>query len=561
MKKITKKLVALSLAVTTLVSMTGCGKSSESTANKNNSSTNEQTNTTKDSTSTESESSEFQTTYGSKQFDDVTITVEVFDRSNAPEGSTVIDNKWTQYINQEMNKVGITVKFVAVPRAEEVNKTQLMMASGTGPDIMICYTTSIVEGFYNDGGTYDLSLYVDGEEQAKNLKEYLGDDCLNLGRNEEGKLWGIAARRATTAASNIFIRKDWLDKLGLEIPTTVDEMYHVIEQFKEKNPGNVKDLYASGFTTCTKASDPPGVMSYAFLKNAGDDKQFNIESGSATDLIYADEGFGEYYRWMNKIYNNGLMDPEYYVNTTTDNKLKEDFLNGKIGVFESNVNYNVDSLRGSLLQTLKTTDPDADVISIPPLKNVNDGVQYNKNYPINGAYLFVPKTATNVEAAITYLDWLATKEGGFTLYHGFEGEHFEYDTEGTPSVIDAEYNSKDKDWTRHDLFLIGNQGYYKSEEEFAKATSKESPGYEDYVLSNFENATLGVSRFDTSFTAPTFTERNTEISVIREEYFVKLVTCKPEEFDDTLAEFKSKLKDVGYDQIIQERSDFYNSAK
>ena len=400
--KRTKKLLVLLLAVTTLVGMSGCGKSTESTTSTDTGTATATDNAATDNSSTESESSSFQPTYGSKQFDDVTITVEVFDRSNAPEGSTVIDNKWTKYINQEMNKVGITVKFVAVPRAEEVNKTQLMMASGTGPDIMICYTTSIVEGFFNDGGTYDLSLYVDGEDQAKNLKEYIGEDCLNLGRNEEGKLWGIAARRATTASSNIFIRKDWLDKLGLEVPTTVDEMYNVLEQFKEKNPGNVKDLYASGFPTCTKASDPPGVMSYAFLKNIGDEKAFNIESGSATDLIYSDEGFGEYYRWMNKIYNNGLMDPEYYVNTTNDNKLKEDFLNSKIGVFESNVNYNVDSLRGSLLQTLKTTDPDADVISIPPLKNVNDGVEYNKNYPINGAYTFIPKTATNVEAAVTY---------------------------------------------------------------------------------------------------------------------------------------------------------------
>ena len=546
-----KKMVALLLALT-LVGSVGCGKTGNSGNTPGTVSGGTQTASPNPS---ENASDGFQTTYGTKTFDNTTLSVEVFDRSNAPEGSSVIDNKWTKYINQEMNKVGITVKFVAVPRAEEVNKVQLMMASGTGPDIMLCYTASIVEGFYNDGGTFDLAPYVDGGDQAKNLKDYIGEECLDIGRNADGNLWGIAARRATTAATNIFIRKDWLDEAGLQLPTTVEEMYTVLQAFKKNHPS----AFASGFAVNTKASDPHGIMSMAFLKNVADEKAYAIEAGSAADLIYSDPGFGEYFKWINKIYNEGLMDPEYYVNVTNDNALKEDFVNGRIGCFESNVNYNVDNLRGSLLKTLQATDPKADVISLPPLKNVNDGQIYNKNYPINGAFTFIPKTAKNVEAAITYLDWLGTKEGGFTLFHGNEGEHFSYDASGVPAVIDAEYNAKDKDWTRHDLFLIGNQGYYKTQEDFAAATSKEAPGYEQYVMDNYKNAVAGIGRSDPTFTAPTFTEKNTEISIIREEYFVKLVTCAPDKFDATLEEFKAKLKGAGYDNIVQERTDFYNS--
>ncbi len=548
-----KKMVALLLALT-LAGSVGCGKTGNNSGNTPGT-VSGGTQTASPNPSANASDNGFQTTYGSKTFDNTTLSVEVFDRSNAPEGSSVIDNKWTKYINQEMNKVGITVKFVAVPRAEEVNKVQLMMASGTGPDIMLCYTASIVEGFYNDGGTFDLAPYVDGGDQARNLKDYIGEECLDIGRNGDGNLWGIAARRATTAATNIFIRKDWLDEAGLQIPTTVEEMYTVLQAFKKNHP----NAFASGFAVNTKASDPHGIMSMAFLKNVADEKAYAIEAGSAADLIYSDPGFGEYFKWINKIYNEGLMDPEYYVNVTNDNALKEDFVNGRIGCFESNVNYNVDNLRGSLLKTLQATDPKADVISLPPLKNVNDGQIYNKNYPINGAFTFIPKTAKNVEAAITYLDWLGTKEGGFTLFHGNEGEHFSYDASGVPAVIDAEYNAKDKDWTRHDLFLIGNQGYYKTQEDFAAATSKEAPGYEQYVMDNYKNAVAGIGRSDPTFTAPAFTEKNTEISIIREEFFVKLVTCAPDKFDATLEEFKAKLKSAGYDKILQERTEFYNS--
>lgn len=417
-----------------------------------------------------------------------------------------------------------------------------------------------MKAFFNDGGTYDLAPYIDGDDQAKNLKEYIGEECLKIGRNKDGNQWAIPARRSTTAASNLFIRKDWLDDLGMEIPTTIDELYTVLEAFKNKNPDGRTDVFASGFATFTKTSSMTGLISLSFLNSVMDEKTYAIDSGSPTNLIYTDEGFGEYFKWMNKVYNNGLMDPEYYTKTNNDNALKEDFVTGKIGCFESNVNYNVDSLRGSLLKALQENDPNADVISIPPMKNIHDGKVYNSGYPINGAFVFVPKTSKNVEAAITYLDWLATKEGGFTLFHGFEGEHFKYDENKVPCVIDPAYNAKDKDWTRHDLFLIGNQGYYKTPEEFAKATSKEAPGYEDYVLKNYENATTGIVRNDPTFTSPTFTEKNTEISVLHEEYFVKLVTCKPDQFDATLAEFKSKLKDVGYDQIIKERTDYYNEV-
>ena len=549
-----RRILALLLALV-VIGTAGCGNGSKNTDVTTKPST-EETNTTTEAVDSTASTSEIQTTYGSKQFDNVTVSVEVFDRSNAPEGSSVIDNRWTKYINDEMNKVGITIKFVAVPRAEEVSRVQLMMASGTGPDLMLSYTASLVEGFYNESGTYDLAPYVDGADQVKNLKEYIGEECLNVARNEAGNLWGIAARRATTAANNIFIRKDWLDEAGLQIPTTVDEMYTVLQAFKKNHP----NAFSSAFAVNTRANDPHGTISMAFLKNVADKTSYDIQAASAADLIYSDPGYGEYFKWINSIYNEGLMNPEYYVNVTNDSAMKEDFVNGKIGCFELNVNYNVDSLRGSLLKVLQQTDPKADVISIPPLKNVNDGQLYNKTYPVNGAFTFVPKTSQNVEAAITYLDWLGTKEGGFTLFHGIEGEHFKYDG-NVPAVIDADYNAKDKDWTRHDLFLIGNQGYYKTQEDFAAATSKEAPGYEKYVLDNYKNASLGINRGDPTFVAPTFTEKNAEISIIREEYFVKLVTCSPDKFDATLEEFKAKLEKAGYDQIVKEYTDFYKSAK
>ena len=546
------KVLALVLLFSVLISMLGC------TVIPGGNTADPQTggNATNDTSGAVEQTKGFQTTFGSRNFGDTTITVEVFDRSNAPEGSTVVDNKWVDYINESMGKVGIKVQFVAVPRSEEVSKVQLMMASAPGPDLMLSYTSAVVEGFYNDGGTVDLAPYIDGADQARNLKQYISEQCLNVGRNAQNELWGVAAKRSTTARQNLFIRKDWLDALGLAIPTTVDELYHVLDQFKNNNPEGKTNVIASSFATCNSGY-PAGVMSYAFMKSVMDETTFNINSGSTTDLIYTDDGFAEYMRFMNKLYNNGLIDTEYYVNNDFGQTVKEYFVNGQLGCFEEGVNYNVDNLRGSLLQNLKASNPNAEFISISPMKNVNGGKVYNNGYPVNGAFVFVPKTCKNVEAAVTYLDWMATKEGGFAIFHGFEGEHFKYDDAGTPCIIDTQYNAADKDWTRHDLFLVGNQGYYQTTEEFAKATSKELPGYEQYVLNNYENATVGIVKNETTFTAPTYTKMNAEISLIQDEYFVKLITGSAESFDKTLAEFKEKLKNLDYDKIIQERTEHY----
>ena len=63
-----------------------------------------------------------------------------------------------------------------------------------------------------------------------------------MGRTNGEELYGIVARRATTSRSNYYVRKDWLDALGLEVPTTVDEMYDMVDQMVNNNPEGRTDV-------------------------------------------------------------------------------------------------------------------------------------------------------------------------------------------------------------------------------------------------------------------------------------------------------------------------------
>ena len=493
------------------------------------------------------ENSGYQTTYGDKQFDNVTIKVEVFDRSNAPDGSTVTDNRWTQYINQEMNKVGINVEFVAVPRSEEFTKLQTMMATDTAPDIVFAYGDA--ENYYNDGGTYNLSEYVDGEEQARNLKAYVTDEVLDYGRNSKGELFAITARRSTGAMMESFIRKDWLDALELEIPTTVEELHTVLKAFKENYPECVP-YYSTQFGVYSVSP-----LGHSFLKSVSDVKLYN---SNRWNFIYTDDGAVEYLRFLNTLYNERLVEPEYYTVADTQAEAGKLIVNGQVGVLEANVNTNVALDRGSLLQTLKQSNPEAEYVSIPPFVNVNDGQIYNPGYALNGFYIFIPKTTKNVEACITYLDWLSTQEGGFTLYHGFEGEHFQYE-DGIPVAIDADYNAKDKDWINNDLFLVGNGGYFMTDADFIQSTAQGYGDWKDYVVDNYVSATAGIVRSQTVYTAPVHSDNSTELGLASDEHLVKCITCAPEEFDANVEAYRAALKEAGGDEVQKEYEEYYSS--
>ena len=335
--------------------------------------------------------------------------------------------------------------------------------------------------------------------------------------------------------------------MGLEIPTTPDEYYNVVEQMVKNNPDGRNDVIGAAFWNSWN-------IRMAFMKNAGDPLALNIAGPEDAIQEYYDEGLRDYYRFMNKMYNNGLLNKEYYA--LSEDQFKSYIVTGAVASYEAGVNHNVDVMRGSLLKTLQENIPGADLVSIPPLKNVNDGKQYSAAYSSGGLIAFCPKTASEetVEACVTYLDWMCTKDGGFTIYHGFEGEHFDYDADGVPVVKDATYNATDKDWIRADLFITGNQGYFATVDDFNACTAKEAPGYEDHVISNYENALTGIVNSDSSYTSPSASDLMTDINLVKDEYQVKCITCSEDDFEKTYDEYMEELKKAGAQTIVDERA-------
>lgn len=70
------------------------------------------------------------------------LRVAVFDRGNAPDGMTATDNIWTKWISDEFGKTNnINIEFYPIPRSQEVEQINMLMASKDAPDIVLTYMT------------------------------------------------------------------------------------------------------------------------------------------------------------------------------------------------------------------------------------------------------------------------------------------------------------------------------------------------------------------------------------------------------------------------------------
>jgi putative aldouronate transport system substrate-binding protein len=268
---------------------------------------------------------------------------------------------------------------------------------------------------------------------------------------------------------------------------------------------------------------------------------------------YNDPGIREYFRFMNRLYNAGLLHPEYFTGSVKEMDLAAQ---GNLAYWDYLVNANIAINRGGILQTLKSNYPDADFVSIPFPINMITGEQLYVRGSSAAGMSFIPKTSKNPEAAMKYLNWLSTQEGGFTLYHGFEGEHFEY-IDGVPIPKDSEYNARTKDYIRDDLFLVGNNGYYLDPADFVKVVAKEVPGYEQYAMDNYRNSEKGTPVLRVSYSSPTESKQNGNLLKLSQDYSVKITTCKPNELDAIFDEYLAEMERYDVEEITEERREFY----
>jgi putative aldouronate transport system substrate-binding protein len=408
-----KKTLALILVFGLLVGVLGgCSGSSKQPSNSEATTQPSGTSATNSGTSEEEKIENFNAT--GYPIVNEKITLSIFSIKGAIQGDWEAMPFWQEM--EKMTNIAFTFDLATPETATE--RKSLLLASGDYPDIFYgANLTGDEELIYGSQGVFvDLSELV--EKYATNAKAFFDENpnyksmCLASNGNWY-TLPSLSLEPRNSVATKLWVNEEWLKNLGLEMPKTIDEYYEVLKAFKEKDPnGNSKaDEIPMSFS-----SDQLDMTRGAFLAAYGvmySSEPFDVKDGKVF-FIPTSDAWKAYLTFMNKLYEEGLMDPESFTQTPQQYVAKGN--QTLIGSFANLASYIVD-----------TMDNYTKYKAIPPMTSeLNSQQMWPNKYPISFGQFAITNKNKYPEASIRWVDYFFTEEGGAFLSQGPEGLGWKY---------------------------------------------------------------------------------------------------------------------------------------
>ena len=345
--------------------------------------------------------SKFATPGQQKYSETVTVTtIKELDPSTITfaDGEDIENNIWTRAALEEYG-IQIKYKWVA-PSAQYAEKIALMLSTGDMPDFFPLDAVGFKQATKSNLLADLTEVYnTTASEATKERMNLDGGDALKAG-TIDNKLYGIVQANSwkTDSIQQLWIRNDWLKKLNLSVPKTVDQLIEVATAFAKNDPdGNNKD-------------DTLGLGMQSFLDYNG----LLCGMNAYRDIWYPDSSgklvYGSVQPEMKaallkvkEMYANGLLDKEFYLKTY-DN-YKQDITTGKIGMMFDNYI--------APLHCMDNWDADKNADWQPyPLPALTEADYPAKSTVMNGFtyYLVVNKDCKNPEALIKLINLFVDKQ-------------------------------------------------------------------------------------------------------------------------------------------------------
>ena len=490
------------------------------------------------------------------------ITVEIYDRNNDG-GTDPTNNVYTDYIKQGMlDKHNVEVEFVSIGRWTEVDDMNTALAAGDAPDVCVTYSYPTIAKYAQMGGIVNLNDI--GGKALEEYKDVLPNLWNLLGPTNNifwdqdpttGDLWAIEATLAENARINTFIRKDWLDKLGLALPTTEEEFYNALVAFRD----NAETLLGADadkmvpYTTSTDIGWRNDLLSVSKVADDISDETLFVYGYDDRHLLYP--GYKEGIRVLNKWYNEGLIWKDFGLYTDSeqeDNNMKA----GYVGAFQHNWDYpfrNGDDCINLNLQ--RNVGEDAMFV---PIDCFQDDAGITRKF-MGAAVgsdrkIFFPSTNKEPLASLLYVNFISDPEVIKYLQTGEEGVNYNMTEDGAYEILPAT-----GDWVKNsgnniDYTMTCN-GLYLGEAT-GKTTALSYPGIPADIVIQANEYGKNNGRYPAHYNVGTIeseTEVGTSLQEKRDELFTKAVTASVEEFDAVYDGLLDEYMSLGGEDIINER--------
>lgn len=449
---------------------------------------------------------------------------------NFPEGMDENHNPYLSYIEKN---IGVQVNVTLPPLNGYDEKLNVIMTSGEPPDLLSTSDPSWFINFVNQKALTPLNDYI--EKYGANLKAKIPNEAWdNVTVN--GNIYAIPSLNEVKGTEIVYARKDWLDKLGLQPPRTIEEFTAVMKAFAERDPdGNgKKDTFGLSILERLRRTSPFlgafGVQMNAWYERDGKLVYSGILPEMKEALIY-----------LRSLYEQNILDPEFPLNKI--DVLGAKIVTGRVGLYSA-----AWSDTRTHIAANRKIDPKAEWIPLdfPIGPNGKHGVYSTSNVR---SYNVVPIKSQNAEAVVKFLDFIAGP-GQISLKLGFENEIWtrvngklsirfdEHIKHGYRGIYGALADSAERDVTRDRLKGLGEQ--FRLYDNLQRIESN-----------------LMEDRFDGPPT-PAMGKHQIKLSKLQEDTFTRIIAgLSPiEEFDT----FVKKWKDAGGDEITGEVNEWWRET-
>lgn len=318
-----------------------------------------------------------------------------------PEGMDENDNRYLNYIEEQ---TGLDIQVNTPPTEVYDEKLDVIMSSGNLPDLLHAYEPVWFDNYVKQGALRPLDDLID--RYGPHLKAKIPSEVWDRVKYG-GKIYAVPSLNEVTGIELMYARKDWLDRLGLAPPKTLDEYYDVIQAFTRDDPdGNgLQDTVGLTFTADLGRSSP-FFGAFGTQLDTWFERDGRLVYGNILPETKETLGF------LARLYQEGLLEREFPLNLQTN--LFEKIEYGKVGLFSATW-YDT---RGPIAANMKR-DPNARWIPLEyPI-----GPQGNKGvYSIDTirGYNVIPSDSPHAAEVIQLLDFIASDYK--TLKLGFENE-------------------------------------------------------------------------------------------------------------------------------------------
>lgn len=335
-------------------------------------------------------------------------------------------------------RTNVKLEFVTVPDKNYDEKFSVVIASRNLPDLMRTNLDN-AKRFGIEGAFLPLEDLID--KYTKSLKKLLTKDMRKDLRAGDGKIYCIPQLEADLISVGWVVRGDWLEKLGMKEPETLDDLYKVLVAFRDKDlDGNgVKDTIPLTSNNVGGTIGPVVQVTALCFGTRYEKREtpWNIERGK---MVYTPTSprFKEMLMWLNKLYKEDLLDKEF--GTQPINPFHEKVTNGKAGAFTQWI------AKADLLNTMnqggKNPIPGFNLIVIVPPKGPHGDRAIETSTPARyGQSVALASSIKDPVLAIKYFDYRYSDEGTLLNQYGIEGVTFNY-VNGKPRHIDSILNDK-----------------------------------------------------------------------------------------------------------------------